>query len=94
MGSGYWMQASCRLTDRPMECGPMQNAAWADKMAWIVDGFRAQVARRAEALAQRNARLVAQASERDQREAERHERDRQRAAERRAARKAGLTAAE
>ena len=59
MRAGYWMQASCRLTDQPIDCGPMHDAAFRAKVSHMVAGFAKQDAARIAALARRHEKLAA-----------------------------------
>ena len=78
MRSGHWMQASCRLTATPIDCGPMKDAAYRKRIAAMIKGIDAQEARRARAFDDREARLTEQQRERERREVERKQRDKQR----------------
>ena len=59
MRAGYWMQASCRLTDQPIDCGPMHDAAYRAKVSQMVAGYAKQDAARIAALARRHEKLAA-----------------------------------
>jgi hypothetical protein len=65
--SGHWMQASCRLSDKRIDCGPMDDRGHRRKISWMLEGMDKQQNRRETALDQRNARLAAQVVEREQR---------------------------
>lgn len=67
MRAGYWMQASCRLSNRGIDCGPMDDAAYRDKLAWMAEGFAIRERDRRTALNERNARIAAQDAERQER---------------------------
>lgn len=57
MASGHWMQASCVLTEGPIDCGPMEDPDWRKKLEWMLGGFRVREAARAQAFADRQVRL-------------------------------------
>ena len=78
MGSGNWMQASCRLTDGGIDCGPMDDVAYREKLHWMIAGFDAQEDRRTKALAERNERLEEMERERERRYVERKKLEKQR----------------
>lgn len=78
MRSGYWMQASCRLTDSGINCGPMDDPAYREELQWMVAGFEKQEARRQQALEDRNARLEEMERERERRYVERKKLEKQR----------------
>lgn len=67
MGSGHWMQASCVLTEGPIDCGPMSDAEWRQKLEWMVAGFRAREAFRIRAFDERQQRLEANEREKEER---------------------------
>lgn len=67
MRSGYWMQATCRLTDQGIDCGPMDDPAYREKLTWMIAGMTKQEERRKQALADREARLLAMEKEREER---------------------------
>ena len=87
MRSGHWMQASCRLTEGGIDCGPMDDPAYREKLQWIVAGMKKQEVRRQEALDARNARLAEQEAERERRFVERKKLEKQRQQENLARRK-------
>lgn len=86
MRNGYWMQASCRLTNQGINCGPMDDPAYRAKLAHLVSGFEKHEARRLAAFQERQERLAAQAQERERREIDRKQRDKRRQLENRARR--------
>jgi hypothetical protein len=71
MRTGHWMQAAGRLSDRPIDCGPMDDPAYRARLARMIEGFNLQDERRLAALAARNARLVEMETIRAEREVER-----------------------
>lgn len=87
MKSGHWMQASCRLTDTPIDCGPMDDPAWRDKMTWMVGGFRKHEKAREASLVARNRRLKEMEIEREERYKARKALEKQRQLERQAERR-------
>lgn len=93
MRSGHWMQASCRLTDTPIDVGPMDDASYREKLAWMIAGYNAQEERRAQALRDREKRLEEMEQERERRYIERKKLEKQRQQENLARRKAEKEAA-
>ena len=78
MRAGYWMQASCRLTDAGIDCGPMDDPDYRRKLHWMIEGFDVQQARRVAALEARNLRLEDMEAERERRYVERKKLEKQR----------------
>ena len=78
MRSGYWMQASCRLTGGGISYGPMDDPAYREKLAWMVEGYENQDLLRHRLLEERNARLKEMEVERERRLVERKKREKQR----------------
>lgn len=78
MRSGHWMQASCRLTDQGIDCGPLDDPAYREKITWMIAGLQIQEERRKQALADREARLVEMEKERERRYVERKKLEKQR----------------
>ncbi|WP_424941289.1 HAD-IIIC family phosphatase [Aliiroseovarius sp. S253] len=78
MKEGYWMQASCRLIEGGIDCGPMHDPAYREKLRWMIEGFDAQEQRRLQSLRDRNARLDEMEEERKRRYIERKKLEKQR----------------
>ena len=78
MRNGYWMQASCRLTQTPIDVGPMDDAGYRARVGNMVAGFEAQEARRVKAFEERQERLAEQERERERRYLERKKLEKQR----------------
>lgn len=67
MRAGYWMQASCRLTDMPMDCGPLQDPQYRAIVSDMLAGYYKQEAARIAALSRRTEKLAEQEAERQAR---------------------------
>lgn len=76
--NGFWMQAACVLTDKKIDCGPLEDSGYRAKIDWIVGGMRAQEDRRKQAFELRAQRLVDQEIEREERQVERKRLEKQR----------------
>lgn len=84
MRSGHWMQASCRLTAIPIECGPLADPDYLAMLTQMVAGFEKQETTRREALQNREDRLAAMEVERQTRQVARKALEKQRRDDRRA----------
>lgn len=71
MRGGYWMQAACRLTDVPMNCGPMLDPTYRALLSHMLAGYDKQEAARKLAMDRRNDKLAEQEIERQARQASR-----------------------
>lgn len=87
MRSGHWMQASCRLTDKPIDCGPVDNPEYKEKLRWMLEGFNTHEQARQQALEARNERLEEMERERERRYVERKKLEKKRQLENQARRK-------
>lgn len=86
--SGHWMQASCVLTDNPINCGALDNPEYREKLRWMAEGFTKREEVRLEQLAARNERLREMELERERRYIERKKSEKRRQLEIMAHRKA------
>lgn len=76
--NGYWVQAACVLTDKPVDCGPLGEKDYDQCVTWVLSGIRKQEERRQAALDERNRRLEEQERERERRYVERKKLEKQR----------------
>ncbi|MDW4549972.1 TylF/MycF/NovP-related O-methyltransferase [Defluviimonas sp. D31] len=75
---GYWVQASCRLTKGPIDCGPMHDPAYRARIARMIKGFTKQETVRTRSFEKRQERLAEQERERELRLVERKKLEKQR----------------
>lgn len=78
MRSGYWMQATCELTDEGVDLGPVDDAGYRALLTWMVEGVEKQNERRLAALAEREERLKEIERERERRYLERKKLEKER----------------
>ncbi|CAN1490713.1 Macrocin-O-methyltransferase [Paracoccaceae bacterium] len=76
--NGFWMQAGCVLTERKIDCGPLDDGDYLAKIDWILGGMRAQEDRRKKAFEARAQRVADQETEREERQIERKRLEKQR----------------
>ena len=67
MRAGYWMQAACRLTEGPVDCGPMDDPGWRHRLRSVIEAMAVQAGRREAAKADIDRRRTEQEAERQRR---------------------------